>query len=109
MTSILPPILTGEVVPGVIDPNISRSHFTNIPYGPPIAPPTVASVPMAPASTKPRPTGDERHGAGGLAEILQKVMQKQGQGAGPGAGQGAGGAEQAPVAQSLPGYRDWRG
>ena len=43
MTSILPPIITGEVVPGVIDPSITRSHFTNLPYGPPIQPARVES------------------------------------------------------------------
>ena len=101
MTSILPPIITGEVVPGVIDPSITRSHFTNLPYGPPIQPARVESVPMPLPGTKPRPTGDERHSGGDMMQILQKVLQQQ--------QQGQGGGQQAPIAKSLPGFRDWRG
>ena len=100
MTSIPPPILTGEVVPGTIDPNIRRSYYTNVPYGEPIVQPSVESTPMPASSTKPRPTGDERHtGGGDMMQILQKVMQQQSQG----------GGQTAPIAQSLPGFRDWRG
>ena len=91
MTSQRPTIVTGEVVPGVINPNIRRSFVTNTPYGPPIKEPVVKSTPMAPQGTQPRPTGDDR---GGMASILQKVMQQQ--------QQGGGGAQQALLTPSLP-------
>ena len=106
MTSIQPPIITGEVVPGVIDPNIHRSFFTNKIMGLPIKEPTVESTPMPASGTKPRPTGDERD----MVSVLQKVMQQQQQGGGgaPGGPPQQQQQQQAPIAQSLPGFRDWR-
>ena len=106
MTSLMPTLVTGEVVPGsVVQPQfgfpfnqsmparVQRSYVTNIPHGPPIKEEPVKSVPIAP-----RPTGDER-GNAQMMKILQNVLQKQ----------GGGQASSAPIAKALPGDRSWRG
>ena len=123
MSSLMPQVLTGDVVPGsVVQPvlgfpftlsmpsRVQRSYVTNEPYGEPIKQEEKSSVPIPP-----RPTGDEK-GQAGLMKILQSVMQKQG-GAQQGPPRPPGGQQQqqqqaaggAPIAQALPGDRMWRG
>ena len=105
MTSLMPTIITGDVVPGsLVQPvlgfpftlsmpsRVQRTYVTNTPYGEPIKEEEVKSVPIPP-----RPTGDDR--GSGIMKVLQSVMQKQG------------GAEQKgePIATAHPGDRTWRG
>ena len=105
MTSQLPRVLTGDVVPGsIIGPKVEypflqslpsrvqRSFVTSTPFGPPIKKPEVKSVPIPP-----RPTGDDKNQQ--MLKILQSVMQKQ----------GGDKKVSEPIAQSLPGNRSWQG
>ena len=103
MTSLVPKIITGNIVPGkVVMPvmawpfnlalpsRVQRAYVTNIQNGPPIKMQEVVSQPIPP-----RPTGDEKNQAG-LMKILQNVMQK-------------GGQQSEAIAKALPGDRSWRG
>ena len=101
MTSRTPDISAweGHVVPGVINPNIRRKWFTNIPYGGPIKEQPVSQPPVTPdqggAGTQPQsggaphPVGDEAH-AGALAKIKQMMVSQTAQ------------------QKTIPAFRDWR-
>ena len=107
MTSLMPSIITGDVVPGsIVQPTlgfpftlsmpsrVQRTYVTNTPYGEPIKQEEIQSVPIPP-----RPTGDDRGGQAGIMKVLQSVLQKQG------------GSEQKgePTTKAHPGDRSWRG
>ena len=96
MTTLRSHIVTGEIVPGKLDPRLRRSYFTNRPWGEPIKQEHAAVMPtVAAQQLKPKPLGDE----GNMMNILQKVMQQQG---------GDAQSMQAPTKQSMPGDRTWR-
>ena len=87
MTSFMPTVVSGHIVPGKVDPLIRFSYVTNRHYGPPT---NVRPRGPAPAQ-KPRDLGDERHqqllGAIKNIGITQQATQ---------------------ITDALPGYRDWR-
>ena len=102
MSGILAKPVTGHVVPGSLvmpmtrsivgmPERVQRSFVTNIPYGPPIEEEKTQAKPQ-----QPLPTGDDRNPD--IMKALQKLM----------GGQQGGGDQQKPIAESLPGYRDWR-
>ena len=86
MTSYLPQVITGHVVPGDPTP-LRRKWITNEPYGPPIKQEPVPE----PTSGPPKKLGDEQHHEvmGQLSKIL--VEQKATQ-----------------IQEAIPGFRDWR-
>ena len=87
--SLVMPYL-GRVIVGMPE-RVQRSFVTNIPYGPPIEEEKTQAKPQQPLAT-----GDDRNPD--IMKALQKLM----------GGQQQGGEQQKPIAQSLPGYRDWR-
>ena len=102
MSAILAKPIEGHVVPGSLvmpqvrvivgmPERVQRSFVTNIPYGPPIEEEETQAKPQ-----QPLPTGDDRNPD--ILKALQKLM----------GGQQGGGDQQKPIAESLPGYRDWR-
>ena len=101
MSAILAKPIEGHVVPGSLvmpqvrvivgmPERVQRSFVTNIPYGPPIEEEETQAKPQ-----QPLPTGDDRNPD--ILKALQKLMGGQ-----------QGGDQQKPIAESLPGYRDWR-
>ena len=102
MSAIVGKPIEGHVVPGALvmphtryivgmPERVQRSFVTNIPYGPPIVEAKTQAKPQ-----QPLPTGDDRNPE--IMKALQKLMGKQQQG----------GDQQRPIAESLPGFRDWR-
>ena len=91
MTTLTSRVVTGELVPGKLDPRLSRSYFTSRPWGEPIKPDHGVMPSIAAQQLKPKPLGDE----GNMMNILQKVMQKQGN-------------KTAPPTESMPSNRTWR-
>ena len=102
MSAIIAKPIEGHVVPGSLvmpmtriivgmPERVQRSFVTNIPYGPPIEEEETQAKPQ-----QPLPTGDDRNPD--ILKALQKLM----------GGQQGGGDQQKPIAESLPGYRDWR-
>ena len=102
MSAILGKPIVGHVVPGALfmpqtrvivgmPERVQRSYVTNTPYGPPIKETQTQAKPQ-----QPLPTGDDRNPD--IMKALQKLMGKE----------GGGGEQQKPIAQSLPGFRDWR-
>ena len=87
MTSLIPQVITGHVVPGDPTP-IPRKWITNEPYGPPIKQEPVQQPTQGPPK---KGLGEEQHHEvmGQLNKIL--VQQKSTQ-----------------IQEALPGFRDWR-
>ena len=97
MTSRIPDIITGHVVPGVINPNIRRKWVTDTPYGPPIKEqPVVQAAPQQPQQpgVAPHQIGDETHSHPDLMSALSKMAVKQ--------------TTVQKITDAQPGYRDWR-
>ena len=91
MTTLTSHIVTGSIVPGKLDPRLTRSYFTNQPWGPPIREEKGVVPSVAAAALKPKALGDE----GNMMSILQKVLQKQE-------------SSSAPLKESIPANRTWR-
>ena len=87
MTSLLPQVIEGHVVPGVINPAITRKWITSEPYGPPIKQTPV----VQPATKPPLKLGDEQHQD--VMGALQKIMVQQ---------------KSTQMTEAIPGFRDWR-
>ena len=97
MTSRIPDIITGHVVPGVINPNIRRKWVADTPYGPPIKEqPIIQAAPkQGPAGQgAPHQIGDETHTHPDLTSALTKMAVKQ--------------TSVQKITDAQPGYRDWR-
>ena len=99
MSAITVKPIEGHVVPGsLIMPQtryivgmperVQRSYVTNIPYGPPINEVQAQAKPQQPLAT-----GDDRNPD--ILNALKKLM-------------GGLSTQQKPIAESLPGFRDWR-
>lgn len=99
MSAIIARPVEGHVVPGALfmpqtryivgmPERVRRSFVTNVPYGPPIKEEPAQAKPQQPAAT-----GDDRNPD--IMKALQKLMGGQQQ-------------QQKPIAESLPGFRDWR-
>ena len=102
MSAFLGKPVEGHVVPGTLvmpmtryivgmPARVRRSFVTNIPYGPAIQ----EEIPQA-KPQQPLATGDDRNPD--IMKALKKMMGSQ---------QGSP-EQQKPIAESLPGYRDWR-
>ena len=97
MTSQIPQVITGSVVPGILNPNIRRSYFTNVPFGNPIktqdfkVEQTNVPAPNAKGGV-PHPIGDEASHHDVLSKLKDVLVNQQ--------------ATQ--ITKALPGWRDWR-
>ena len=102
MSAYLGKPIEGHVVPGALvmpqvryivgmPERVRRSFVTNVPYGPPIKEAPTQAKPQQPLAT-----GDDRNPD--IMKALQKMM----------GGQQGAQEQQKPIAESLPGYRDWR-
>ena len=90
MTSIRPQVVTGWIVPGVVESKYQFSYVTNEHYGGPAA----KDVFMAPPLVQPKTLGDERHSQLITAIKGLSVKQQVEQNVAP--------------AEAIVGGRDWR-
>ena len=86
MTSLIPQVITGHVVPGDPTP-LPRKWITSEPYGPPIKQEPVPQPTQGP----PKKLGDEQHHE--VMGQLQQIVAQQ---------------KASQIQEALPGTRDWR-
>ena len=87
MTSVRPQVVTGWIVPGVIEPQFQFSHLTDKPYGRALEKEIFTPAPPV----QPKSLGDERHGE--LLSAIKGLSVKQ---------------NVAQTTEALPQNRDWR-